>query len=70
MDKLILKDYGWCKIYFLNQKYFICFDEGQIAVKMNSYQISENQAKEAIRDELMAEKVAFEVQNNSSTSSS
>lgn len=62
MEKIILKDYGWCKILRDNTDYFICFDEGQIVVKMNTYPISEQEAESGIKDELEAERIARSVQ--------
>ena len=62
MEKIILKDYGWCKILTDNTDCFICFDEGQIVVKMHTYPISKQEAESAIKNEIEAERIARLVQ--------
>lgn len=61
MSEEILKDYGWCKIIHNNQGYLIYFDEGELVIKMKSYQITINEAKKAIKSETNAEILAREI---------
>lgn len=58
----LLKDYGWCKVALLENEYFLCFDEGQVVIKMNSYKISEDEANQAIKSEEDAEKITRTIQ--------
>jgi hypothetical protein len=63
MGESVLKDYGWCKVTKKDAKYFISFDEGQTVIKMNSYQITEQEAGFAVENEIEAEKIARSIQN-------
>jgi len=62
MKESILKDYGWCRIVRKDADFYICFDEGQVVISMNTYQISEQEANKAKASEVEAEKVARSVQ--------
>jgi len=62
MNESVLKDYGWCKVLKRDAYYFISFDEGQIVIKMNDYQITEKEAISAIENEIEAEIIARSVQ--------
>ena len=47
----------------INTEFFICFDEGEIVIKMNTYSISEEEAEKAANDELEAERIARLIQS-------
>lgn len=63
MRERIIKDYGWCKISTLEDDYYMSFDEGGVAVKMNGYKISKDDALIAIENEEEAERIARQIQS-------
>jgi hypothetical protein len=67
MEEKIIKDYGWCTVFEINNVHFIRFDEGGVAVNMRTYKITREQAEEVAKSEELAEKLAFEVQKKPPT---
>lgn len=59
--KEILKDYSWCKVLKKEEKYFISYDSGGIAVQMKEIEITESEAMRAMIDQYEAEKLIKEI---------
>lgn len=59
---LIFNEFG-IEISFKNEKYYLTFDEGEIAVKMVTIEISEEDAKRAQRSSNDAYQVILKYQN-------
>jgi hypothetical protein len=62
MGAKILKNFGWCRIFSIGDRYFMTFDEGGVVVEMNSYEITKEEAFAAIENEIEAEKIARAIQ--------
>jgi hypothetical protein len=63
MRQVTLKDYGWCRIYMIDDKYYMSFDEGGVVIGMNDYEVSEVDARSALESEIEAERIARLIQN-------
>jgi len=61
MEKIINEKFG-CQIISKNDKLFIRFDEGEIAVKFVDYEISEEESIEAMCSEESAYQVCLRAQ--------
>lgn len=55
------KDYGWCQVLKKEEKYFILYDSGGIAIEMKEIEITKSQAIRAMTDQYEAEKVIKEI---------
>ena len=62
MERLLVDKYG-IQIVSKNEKLYLRFDEGGIAVKINEYEISCIEAIEALQDENSAYKLCLKIQN-------
>ena len=56
-----LQDYGWCQVLKKEEKYFISYDAGGVAVQMKEIEITESQATRAATDQYEAEKIIKEI---------
>jgi hypothetical protein len=61
MEVIIMEKYG-CQIVSYNDKLYIRFDEGEILVKYVDYEISQNEAIEAMNNEESAYQVCLKAQ--------
>lgn len=62
MEKIISEKFG-CQIIEKNNKLFIRFDNGHIAINMVEYLITEEEAKKAMVSEKSAYEVIVNIQN-------
>jgi len=53
----ILKDYGWCQVIKRLDQYILNYDSGGVVVKMTELEISEQEAKIAIENEIETERI-------------
>ena len=56
-----LKDYGWCQVLKKEERYFISYDAGGIAIQMKQIVITDKQALSAMVDQYEAEKIIKEI---------
>jgi hypothetical protein len=56
-----LKDYGWCQVLKKEDRYFISYDAGGIAIHMKQIVITDKQALSAMVDQYEAEKIIKEI---------
>lgn len=56
-----LKDYGWCQVLKIEERYFISYDAGGIVIQMKEIEITKAQAISAMIDQYEAEKIIKEI---------
>ena len=62
MEKIVNEKFG-CQIIEKNDKLFIRFDEGEIVVKFVEYEITRDEAEEAMKSESEAYAVCLRAQS-------